>query len=111
MVGTDVTDVLANTTSVNLLAGKAMEFLNENSVVRLFAAAAAVGIFVTLMIGDSVLVDDQEISGANRFPIKPDDLVDEGAGFAGDRLILRARNSTGADLITKTRVEVEPLGG
>lgn len=108
MVMTDVVSVAANATSTNRLAGKIAEFLAEASIVRLFVAAAAVGIFCTLMVGDSVLVDDQEVSGANRFPLKPDDLVDEGAGFANDRLLLRFRNSTGAAIVVNSRLEIEP---
>lgn len=108
MVMTDVTSVAANATSTNVLAGKIAEFLAENSILRLFAAAAAVGVFCTFLVGDAVLVDDQEISGINRFPIKPDDLVDEGAGFGSDRLLLRFRNSTGAAIVVKTRLEIEP---
>lgn len=109
MVMTDTVSVAANATSANVLAGKLAEFLAERSVVRLYVAAAAVGVFASLLIGDSVLVDDQEVSGVNRFPIKPDDLVDEGAGFDGDRLILRFRNSTGAAIVVNSRVEIEPL--
>ena len=108
MVMTSVLSVAANATSANVVAGKLAEFLAERSVVRLLAAGAAAGIFASLLIGDSVLVDDQEISGANRFPIKPDDLVDEGAGFEGDRLILRFRNSTAGALVVQSRLEIEP---
>lgn len=108
MVMNDVSTVAANATTANLFAGKLAEFLAENSIIRLFASAAAVGVFATLLIGESVLVDDQEISNSNRFPIKPDDLLDEGAGFGGDRLILRFRNSTGAGIVVKSRAEVEP---
>jgi len=109
MVMTDVVSVAANATSLNVLAGKLAEFLAERSVVRLYAAAAAAGIFASLLIGDSVLIDDQEISGANRYPLKPDDLVDEGAGFDNDRLILRFRNSTAGALVVQSRLEIEPL--
>ena len=108
MVMTDVVSVPANATSANVLAGKLAEFLAERSVVRLLATGAAAGIFASLLIGDSVLIDDQEISGANRFPIKPDDLVDEGAGFEADRLILRFRNSTAGALVVQSRLEIEP---
>jgi len=108
MVMTDVTSVAANATSANVLAGKIAEFLAEASILRLFAAGAAAGIFCTFLVGESVLVDDQEISGINRFPIKPDDLVDEGAGFGTDRLLLRYRNSTAGALVVKTRLEIEP---
>lgn len=109
MVMTDVTTVPANSTTANLLAGKIAEFLAEDSVIRLFISAAAVGVFATLLVGDSTVVDDQEVSDSNRFPIKPDDLVDEGAGFEKDRIILRLRNSTGAGIVSKSRVEIEPL--
>lgn len=109
MIGTDVRSVGANATSPNVLAGKAMEFLNEDSKITLYATGAAAAMHATLMIGDSVLIDDQEISGANRFPLRPDDMVDEGAGFAGDRLILRIRNSTGGALVAQSLLVVEPL--
>ena len=109
MVMTDVRTVAANATSANVLGGKIAEFLNENSVLRLYATGAAVGMFCTMLVGDSTLIDDQEISVINRFPIKPDDLVDEGAGFEKDRIILRFRNTTGAGIVVKSRMEIEPL--
>jgi len=108
MVMTDVVSVAANATSANVLAGKIAEFLAETSVLRLFATGAAAGIFCTFLVGESVLVDDQEISGANRYPIKPDDLVDEGAGFGTDRLLLRFRNNTAGALVVQSRLEIEP---
>jgi len=108
MVMSDVVTVNANTVSTNRLAGKLAEFLAEDSIIRLLATAAAAGVFASLLIGESTLVDDQEISGVNRFPLKPDDLVDEGAGFAGDRLILRFRNSTGVNHVVQSRLEIEP---
>lgn len=110
MVMTDVVSVAANSVSTNRLAGKLAEFLSEDSILRLFATGAAAGIFCSLLIGDATLIDDQEISGANRYPIKNDDLVDEGAGFGGDRLILRFRNSTAGGLVVQSRLEIEPAG-
>jgi len=108
-VMTDRQSVAANATVQNALAGKLNEFLSEDSVVRFFATAAAVGLNMTLIIGGEVLVDDQEVNALNRMPIRPDDLVAEGAGFGGDRLILRYRNTTGAAIITFSMLEVEPL--
>jgi len=109
MVMTDNRSVAANATSANVLAGKIAEFLSEDSVLRLYVAAAAIGVFCTMLVGDSTLIDDQEVSGVNRFPIKPDDLVDEGAGFGKDRVILRFRNSTAGAIVVKSRLEIEPL--
>lgn len=107
-VMTDNQSVAANATVANALAGKVHEFLPEPSVVSLLAAAAAVGLNVSLLIGGEVVVDDQEISGINRFPIDPDDRVAVAAGFGGDRMILRYRNTTGAAIIVRSMVTVEP---
>lgn len=108
MVMTDVISVAANSVSTNRLAGKLAEFLSEDSILRLFATGGAAGVFVSLLVGESVLVDDQEVSPLTRFPIKNEDLVDEGAGFQGDRLILRFRNSTAGALTAQSRLEIEP---
>lgn len=106
---TDVQSVAANATISNVLAGKVHEFLPEKSSVRAYLAADVVGMFASLLIGGEVVVDDQEISAANRFPIIPDDLIARGAGFGGDRLILRLRNSTAGAIVVKSLVDVSPL--
>jgi len=108
---TDARTIVANTTVDNVLAGKLHEFLQENSAVSLSAIAQAIGVRVSLLIGAEVILDDQEINAraAAIAIILPDDFQVQGAGFAGDRLILRVRNTTGADIITRTRVEVTPV--
>jgi len=106
---TDVQSLAANTQIDNVLAGKAAEFLSEDSVIRLLAIAAGIGIRVTFMIGGEAIVQDQEISDANRFPVFPDDVVGEGAGFGGDRILVSIRNTTGTARIVHTVVDVEPV--
>lgn len=107
-VMTDVQTVAANATIDNILAGKVHEFLSEDSILRLAMSAAAIGLRASLLIGAEVLVDDQEVSSSARFPTFSDDLLAEGAGFGGDRLILRLRNTTGAGILTKSMLSVEP---
>lgn len=106
----DRRSVAANATVDNVLAGKIDEFLKMNSLVTLYANAEAVGLNVSLIIGSQVVVDDQEV--ANRAAgvaiVKPDDLVVQNGGLAGDRLILRLRNTTGAAIITRTQLITEP---
>lgn len=105
----DNQSVAANATILNVLAGKVHEFLSEDSIVRAYVSAAAVGMRVSVLIGAEVLVDDQEVSSSNRFPLIPDDLLAEGAGFQSDRLIVRYRNTTGAAIIVRSLVNVEPV--
>ncbi len=108
MVMTDVESVAANTTSGNVLAGKSGEFVSEPSVVTIGIAASAVGLFATVVIGSEVVVDDQEVSAANHMPIFPDDTLAEGGAFAGDRITVRLRNSTGAAITGFTKLNITP---
>lgn len=101
--------VPANATTANLLAGELAEQLTAPSAVRLAAVAAAAGVFATFLVGRETVLDDQELSNANRFPVFPDDVVGEHGGFPLDKLTLRLRNSTGAAIVTKYVVDVEDL--
>lgn len=106
---TDETSIAANTTSANLLAGDINEFLGRAAVVSLFCTGAAVGLRAQLLIGADVTVDDQPISDANRFPETPQDFLTRGGGLPGDRLTLRFRNTTGAAILARWRLAVEPV--
>ena len=107
-VMSDNRSVAANATVENVLAGKLHEFLPEPSIITAAIAAAAVGVRASLLIGGESVMQDQEVSDSNRFPITPDDIIAQGAGFDTDRLILSLRNTTGAAIIVKTMVTVEP---
>ena len=109
MVITGTTIVLADTTSVNLLAGDINEFLGRNAAVSLFCTGSAVGLRAQLLIGAAVVIDDQPISDANRFPITPDDFLSRGGGTPGDRLTLRFHNTTGGDLTAEWRLAIDPI--
>ena len=105
----DVRSVAANSVVENVLSGKLHEFLGENSSVRLLATGSAAGARVTILVGGESLVQDQEISAANRFPLFPDDFVVEGAGFSGDRMVLSLRNTTGVAITVQSVVDTDPL--
>ena len=106
---TDTRSVLANSQVDNILAGKLHEFLPEDSVVRLACVAAAAGVRTSFLVGGEATVQDQEISEANRWPVIPDDIVAEAAGFAGDRILVSLRNTTGATIVVQSVVDVEPV--
>lgn len=109
-VMTDVgRSIAANTTSANILVDKPEVYLSRNSALAFYLVAAAVGIFATVLVGDSVVVEDQEISGANRFPIRPDDLFARSGGAQGDLILIRLRNSTGAAILVTSVVDVQSV--
>lgn len=109
-VMTDVRSVAANSTVDNVLSGKLDEFLRVNSTITLHAIATAAGLRLSLVVGGEVALDDQEISAraATTAVIVPDDFIVGTAGFNGDRLILRLRNTTGAAITVITRTETTP---
>jgi len=105
---TDTQSVLANAVVQNCIAGKSHEFISEPSVVTISATGSAIGLFITVMVGDEVIIEDQAIPLTNRFPVVPDDTLGQGGGFPGDRIIVKLRNSTGGALTSWVRVDVEP---
>lgn len=107
-VMTDIArSVAANDRTANVLDGKAEVYLTRNSMLSFFIVAAAVGINATVIVGDTVVIDDQEISSANRFPIRPDDLTARSGGAGGDLVGVFLRNTTGGAVVVNTVVDVQ----
>jgi len=106
---TDRQSVAANTTISTVCSGKIAEFVHEASAVRLSGCASAVGLNMSLIIGEEVVVEDQEVNAQNRMPIVPDDFVAEGGAFPGDRIVVKYRNTTGGAITAFSRVDVEPV--
>lgn len=102
---TDRQVVAANATVQNVLAGKIGEFLAASGSVVLYGTASAVGLNMSLLVGGSVIIDDQEVNAQNRMPLVPDDFVGAAGGMQGDRIIVRLRNTTGAGITAFSRVE------
>jgi len=106
-VMTDVArSVAANSSTANILDGKAEVYLSRNSALSFYIVAAAAGILATILVGDTVVVDDQEISSTNRYPIRPDDLTARSGGASGDLVYVRLRNDTGGAVVCTTVVDV-----
>lgn len=100
----------ANSTSANVVAGQQFEFLQRPSMLRLLAVGSAAGLNTTLLVGGRTIINDQPISGANRFPTIPDDIVTEEGGRAGERILLMFRNTTGGTLTVNWAVDVTAVG-
>jgi len=104
------TSVAANSTVDNLLAGSAFEFARQNSLVSVGVAQAATGCFVTFNSGSDVVAEEFPPPILTRYPIIPDEMYASDVAAAGDRLVLRVRNTTGGAIIVRTIVQVSSLG-
>lgn len=101
--------VPANSFVENILTGSAFEFARTNQLVSIGVSAAATGIFVTISAGPDIVLEESAAVILARFPIIPDEMYYNDVMQVGDRLIVRARNSTGAAIVTRTVVQVSQL--
>ena len=102
--------VVANTRSVNVLAGLMEEFVSAPSVVSVYCTGSATGLRASMIAAGATAIDDQAIGLQNRFPLVPDDLLARfGVTGPSDRLILTFRNPTGGNLTAFWRVDIDPV--
>lgn len=101
--------VAANATSANVMAGSLYEVLARPSIVEFGMTASAVGILATILLGGETLMQDQEISGANRYPIVPDDWILKAAGRAGAKIYITYRNRTVGALTVTQVLNITPV--
>lgn len=98
-----------NGTVDNILAGSAFEFARQNSLVSLGVSAAATGTFVTFNSGADVVAEEFEPAILTRYPIIPDEMYFSDVAAAGDRLVVRVRNTTGAAIIVRVVCQLTGL--
>lgn len=107
---TDVRSVAANAKVDNILTGKIEELVTTPSLISVAAIASAVAMRMTIVAAGVVLMDDQELSGANRFPNLPDDVI---AQFAltgpTDRVVISLRNTTAGAITVNTAVDTQGM--
>jgi hypothetical protein len=91
------------------MAGSLYEVLARPSIVEFGMTASAVGILATILLGGETLMQDQEISGANRYPIVPDDWILKAAGRAGAKIYITYRNRTVGALTVTQVLNITPV--
>ena len=106
----DRQSVAANASVANVLSGKSQEFLIAPSALDFGIQASAVGMFATIIVGNEILMEDQEVPTQNRMPVFPDDFIlFNQAGAPGDRVIVKLRNSTAGAITVFTAVRVNEM--
>jgi hypothetical protein len=105
----DVTTVGIGATVDNVLAGKFSEFLQEDSKISVALTAELVDLFVTVIIGNELLIDGQTVGNTDAAPRNPEDVLVQGFGQKGDRVIIKLRNANAATNDARTSVFIEPV--
>ena len=102
--------IAANTRSLNVLAGQQYEFVSGNNIVTMRNSAAAIGLEADMSIGGVSVLAAAVVSDSNRSPVKPDDVLMGPIGATdASRLFLTYLNTTGAAIIVRTIVDLDPV--
>jgi len=101
--------VPANGTIENALSGSAFEFLRRNSVVSIGLTGDSSAILGTLQSGSDIVLEESPVAVQTRFPVIPDEMYYNDVGAAGDRLVVKFRNTSGAAVNARCLVQVTPL--
>ena len=101
--------VAANAVSANIMSGNLFEVLSRPSLVEFGLTSSAAGMLATIMIGNEIVAQDQEISSANRYPIVPDDWILKAAGRPGAKIYITLRNRTAGALTNWVILNITPL--
>lgn len=97
----------ANSVNENLLAGSAFEFTRGRSFVSMGIVQAATGCFVTIQAGGNVIAEEFEPPiEATAFPQTNEDFYFNTFAAAGDRLVVRTRNSTAGAIDVRIVVQI-----
>jgi len=93
----------------NILTGKFAEFLQEDSKVSVAITSEVDSLFASVIIGNELLIDGQEVSDTNASPRNPEDVLVQGFGSKSDRVIIKLRNGNVATNDVRSSVFVEPV--
>jgi len=90
------TSIAAGATNSNVLSGSIYEYLPFNARLSFGIVGDSSGeLRATITSGSDVLLEESSISRANRFPLNPDDFTLHDVAAAGERVVIKGRN-TGA---------------
>jgi len=101
--------VAANAVNDNVLAGSQFEFLPYNAKIDFGLVASATGLQLDVFSGQDIVAESFAPPTTNRFPINPDDFTLTDVAAGGERLKVRARNTTGGALTIFYSIVITPV--
>jgi len=108
-----ITSIPANSSIDNLLTGSIYEFMPWNARLNIGvtgATGAGPGdLLVTVNSGSDTVLEEAPVNNTNGFPIIPDDMDVQDVAAAGERLVIKVRNTTAGALDAFLLVQMQPL--
>ena len=103
------TVVAANDSVDNIITGSIYEFLPFNAALSIGNNGSATGLVITINTGSDTVQEESPANVSTVSPVIPDDMDVQDVAAAGERLVIKARNTTGGALTLRTLVQITPL--
>lgn len=101
--------IAANAVLDNILTGSIYEFMPWNAAVNIGLNCAATGLVATINSGSDTVLEEAPINIIDAFPKIPDDMFAQDVAAAGERLVIKVRNTTGGALTVRSLIQLTPL--
>lgn len=101
--------IAANTVVDNVIAGSQFEFLPWHAKVDFGLCQSATGLVLDVYSGQDTLAEQMGPNIRTAAPVNPDDFTLTDVAAAGERLKVRARNTTGGALTLYYTIILTPL--
>lgn len=101
--------VAANSVNDNVITGSQFEYLPYNARVDFGLVGSATGLLIDVFSGQDIIAESFAPPTQNRFPINPDDFTLTDVAAGGERIKVRARNTTGGALTLFWSVVISPV--
>jgi hypothetical protein len=106
-----VTNTAAGATNINVLAGSVYEYLPFDAQLEFGIVGDAAGEQrVTILSGSDTILEESPVSRQARFPVYPDDFGLVDAARAGERIVIRVRNTGAGANNLFWSLRITPLG-
>ena len=102
-------NVAANATVDNIFAGSIYEFLPWNASISLGMLGSATGLVATVNTGSDTVQEESPLSVGTVMPKIPDDMDVQDVAAAGERFVVKVRNTTGAALTVRAIAQIQPI--
>lgn len=93
----------------NVLTGSQFEYLPYNARIDFGLVASATGLLLDVFSGQDIVAEAFAPPTTNRSPINPDDFTLSDVARAGERIKVRARNTTAGPLTLFYAVVITPV--
>ncbi len=105
----DRRSLAANAVVDNVLEGKFGRVLQENSKVTVAMTTSVTDGFATVLVGNEILIDGQEIPDTAAAVRNPEDIQAQTVAAVGDEVIVKLRNANVGANVIRTSVFIEPI--